>query len=193
MVVALLLLLLVPASAGAREKAPIPDNDGRWIVVYERAAVADVDRETDARERRRGFRSRLRFRRAIEGFAATLTSEQVRALRADPDVEAVVPDRPKSARAFLPLAAGEPVPPVGVRRIGAGGADFVRGAADPSVAVVDTGADLDHPDLNVQDGTDCVEPGTPAEDGDGHGTHVAGTVAAATNNGEGVAAVCPSC
>jgi subtilisin family serine protease len=32
-----------------------------------------------------------------------------------------------------------------------------------------------------------------AEDDGGHGTHVAGTVAAATNNGEGVAAVCPSC
>lgn len=190
MAIALLLLLLVPASAGAQAKAPVPGNDGRWIVVYERAAVADVDRETEARERRRGFRSRLRFRRAIEGFSATLTSEQVRALRADPDVEAVVPDRPVRAHAFLPLTPSEPVPPTGVRRIGAGAPDFVRGASDVSVAVIDTGVDLDHPDLNVADGTDCVAPGTPAEDADGHGTHVAGSVGA-LNNGSGVTGVAP--
>jgi subtilisin len=186
-----ILALLAPASAAAaREKPHAPAAQDRWIVVYERAAVASVDRETDARERRHGFRSRLRVRRAVEEVAARLAPEQVRALRADPDVEAVVPDRPVRAHAMQPLAPGEPVPPTGVRRIGLGGADWVRGASDAGVAVVDSGVDLDHPDLDVQDGTNCVTPGSPADDDDGHGSHVAGIVGA-RNNGAGVTGVAP--
>ncbi|WP_242395540.1 S8 family peptidase [Anaeromyxobacter oryzisoli] len=78
------------------------------------------------------------------------------------------------------------------------------------VAVVDTGVFLEHPDLKVQlvTGYDFVSDPTSANDGDGidpnpddpgdsttpgqstfHGTHVAGTVAAATGNGVGVAGV----
>lgn len=184
-----ILALVAPATAGAREKPAAPGSDGRWIVVYDRAAVDSVDRETEALERRRGFRSRLRFRRAIEGFAARLTPEQVRALRADPDVEAVVPDRAVRASALRPVAQDEIVPS-GVIRAGLGRFDAVHEAADPGVAIVDTGVDLQHPDLNVADGTNCVVPGTPADDVDGHGTHVGGTVAA-ENDGLGVTGVAP--
>ena len=57
------------------------------------------------------------------------------------------------------------------------------------VAVVDTGIKLDHVDLaaNIAPGlgTNCINPGQPANDDHGHGTHVAGTVAAAFN-GHGV-------
>lgn len=63
------------------------------------------------------------------------------------------------------------------------------------VAVVDTGVRLDHPDLQGQlvGGYDFVDEDTTPQDGDGHGTHVAGTIAAATDNGLGVAGVCPAC
>jgi thermitase len=63
------------------------------------------------------------------------------------------------------------------------------------VAVVDTGIAADHPDLEgkIFAQKDVVDNDDVAEDIHGHGTHVAGTVAAATNNGEGMAAVCPSC
>jgi thermitase len=60
---------------------------------------------------------------------------------------------------------------------------------DTLVAVVDTGVQLNHPDLQgrVIAGATFV-PGTSTPNDDhGHGTHVAGTVAAATNNGLGVA------
>ncbi len=193
--VAALLGLFAPAGAQAQEPAA-----DAWIVMYDQAAVDSVDRETDARERRRGFRSRLRFRRAVEGFSARLTDAQVRALRADPDVDAVVRDLPVRALAAQPRASDEPLPPSGVRRLGLSSpssvaAGWVREASDVSVAVLDSGVDLDHPDLNVANGVDCVAPNTTAEDENGHGTHVAGTIGAEndgyTRNGVGVSGVAP--
>jgi thermitase len=68
--------------------------------------------------------------------------------------------------------------------------------AGARVAVVDTGIDAGHPDLESKIALqkDLVDNDDVAQDdAEGHGTHVAGTVGAATNNGLGVAAVCPGC
>jgi thermitase len=63
------------------------------------------------------------------------------------------------------------------------------------VAVVDSGIAADHPDLKgkIAAQKDVIDNDNVAEDNVGHGTHVAGTIAAATDNGKGVAAVCPAC
>jgi subtilisin family serine protease len=62
-----------------------------------------------------------------------------------------------------------------------------------TVAVVDTGVDAEHPDLagQVLPGINLLDPGTPPADRNGHGTAVAGIVAARTDNGVGVAGVAP--
>jgi subtilisin family serine protease len=183
-----LAVLVVPSGAAAQ--TPAEDS---WIVMYERAAVDSVDRETDARERRRGFRSRARFKRAIEGFSARLTDAQVRALRADPDVAAVVRDRPVRASGAQPIEPGD-LAPTGVRRLGlaaqpSASPRWVRDASDVGVAVLDTGIDVGHPDLNAVSGRNCVGAGAPT-DVDGHGTHVAGTIGA-RDNGTGVTGAAP--
>lgn len=62
------------------------------------------------------------------------------------------------------------------------------------VAVVDTGCDLDHPDLkdNLVDGYDFINGSKSPIDDNGHGTHVAGTIAA-SNNKKGIVGVAPKC
>lgn len=64
-----------------------------------------------------------------------------------------------------------------------------KGSKDVIVAVVDTGVDLDHPDLKGQilSGHNVVNPSEKPYDDVGHGTHVAGIISALVNNGEGVA------
>ncbi|MEC0181447.1 S8 family peptidase [Paenibacillus peoriae] len=64
-----------------------------------------------------------------------------------------------------------------------------KGSKNVTVAVVDTGVDLDHPDLKGQilSGHNVVKPSEKPYDDVGHGTHVAGIISALVNNGEGVA------
>lgn len=64
-----------------------------------------------------------------------------------------------------------------------------KGSEDVTVAIVDTGVDLDHPDLDGQfvEGYNVVNPNEKPYDDVGHGTHVAGIVSAKVNNNEGVA------
>ncbi|MEX2195487.1 MAG: S8 family serine peptidase [Thermoleophilaceae bacterium] len=65
-----------------------------------------------------------------------------------------------------------------------------RGAV---VAVIDSGVNLSHPDLagRLLAGRDFVDGDSTPQDGDGHGTHIAGIVAASSGNGEGVESVAP--
>jgi subtilisin family serine protease len=67
-------------------------------------------------------------------------------------------------------------------------------AADPElarirVAVIDTGVDSAHPDLagRLLPGQNYITPGTPPDDDNGHGTHIAGLIGAAVNNANGMA------
>lgn len=65
--------------------------------------------------------------------------------------------------------------------------------AGATVAVVDTGVDLKHPDLeaNLVEGYNAEQPGGSPQDGHYHGTHVAGIIAAVANNGVGVTGIAP--
>ena len=70
-----------------------------------------------------------------------------------------------------------------------------RGDARVVVAVLDTGVDLSHPDLRnrLVEGRSFVTGRSGPADDNGHGTHVAGIIAAEADNGVGVSGVAPGC
>ena len=82
---------------------------------------------------------------------------------------------------------GDPETPWGVDRVG-GYRDMT--GSSKRAWVIDSGVDLNHPDLVVDTGKSysCVRSRVGADDENGHGTHVAGTIAARKNN-NGVAGV----
>jgi thermitase len=69
--------------------------------------------------------------------------------------------------------------------------DITTGSTSRTIAIVDTGVDLDHPDLaaKIVAGYDYVNTDTVADDDHGHGTHCAGIAAAISNNGNQVTGV----
>ncbi len=132
---------------------------------------------------------------APPGTAASVAAS----LRANPDVAAVVPDAVVTATDWP--ASGAPndtyyasnqrdLPLIGVPQAW----QTTIGSASTVVAVLDTGYTASHPDLA---GVAVVAPfneilgTTVVTDVAGHGTHVAGTIVARTNNGIGVAGIAP--
>jgi len=172
-----------PAPAAADGGGPTEDT---IVVLHDRV---DPGRKTTALERAHRFTATHRYRVALAGFAAPLTALQRERLARDPDVTLVAPDRELVLRDTGPVRPGETIPP-GIRRIGAATATATHGASTAAVAIVDTGIDLRHPDLDAVAGTNCVTPGQPPQDDNGHGTHVAGIVAA-RNDGRGIVGVAP--
>lgn len=67
--------------------------------------------------------------------------------------------------------------------------DFTTGSASVIIAIIDTGVQLDHPDLQSKlvGGWNFVAGNNNPNDDNGHGTHCAGIAAAATNNAQGIA------
>lgn len=136
-------------------------------------------------ERNYGAVVRHRYTRALRGFSAHLPDNLVERIKRDnPEIryiEAnarinVAPPKPvKVTRKPAPKAQSTPW---GIFRVG-GGAD----GSGRHAWVIDTGIDPRHDDLVVGEGANFVLTGrNTTSDGHGHGTHVAGTIAAIDNN-----------
>lgn len=125
----------------------------------------------------------------IAGFAIKLTAKEYEKLSKSNKIASLEYDRVEELPDFEVESVSEggaraQTTPCGVTRAG--------GAANAGTArwiwIVDTGIDLDHPDLNVVTGYSRSFVGGSADDCHGHGTHVAGT-AGAKNNSIGVVGV----
>mgnify|MGYP000642789708 CR=1 FL=1 len=131
----------------------------------------------------------------LNGASVYLPPQAERALgrlsqvvRIDEDIVVTASGKP----AKPPSPSPAEVLPWGVDRIEADLAWTTATGAGVRVGILDTGIDLDHPDLaaNVKGGINCISPRKNADDDNGHGTHVAGIVAA-VHNTIGVVGVAP--
>jgi serine protease len=131
----------------------------------------------------------------IHGFAANLTSDEIASLKASGNVLSVEPDLERHAFADA-VTAGQQTTPYGITAIDAQavwpvtrGKSLSNGPAI-HVAIIDTGIDYNFSELAgvFKGGFNFVaRNGDPLDDA-GHGTHVAGTIAAA-NDGAGVVGI----
>jgi subtilisin len=145
------------------------------------------------------------YNAAVGGFSARLTAAQSVAIAADPSVAAVIPDEAISLDDVTAAGLGgtirttsnptDHVQP-GIRRVGARTQTVEALTAgglkvDADVAILDTGIQRNHPDLNVVGGYNCTGRNRDKwDDDEGHGTHVAGIVGALDNR-FGVTGVAP--
>jgi subtilisin len=123
------------------------------------------------------------YSRTIRGFAGVIAPGQLRALQNDPRVAAIIPDRVVTAVAkpgSSSPASNVQTTPAGVQRIGARTVSYTGSGV--GVAVVDTGIDFNHNDLQPLGAASFSAFGGSAQDDQGHGTHVSGTIAARNNN-----------
>ncbi|AQG78787.1 S8 family peptidase [Spirosoma montaniterrae] len=119
-------------------------------------------------------------------FLAHISAAEAVELEQDPAVETVEPDRIMSICTCVDVSLSSTVY-WNIRQTGFGRGDL---QTTKTVWVVDTGIDLDHPDLNVdtERSRSFVSGNTSADDQNGHGTHVAGIIGA-KNNSAGVTGV----
>lgn len=155
---------------------------GHYIVAL-KGSVRDPGRVAARQARAYGAKVSHVYRSALKGYAAVIPSSRLASLRANPAVRFVSADRKISM-------AGQTVG-TGISRVHA--ANRANKGTGVNVAVIDTGIDLNHPDLaaNVVGGRNCSKGGAGNyADVHGHGTHVAGIIAA-LDNGIGVVGVAP--
>jgi subtilisin family serine protease len=179
-------VMAAPTGAVAAPGSKAGTDLGHYIVVLKGA----TDSASVASAHSRGYGAEVShvYQYALHGYAARMSSTAATRIAEDARVAWVQPDEAVSATAQSV--------PTGIDRVDAdlspsAGVDGVDQRVDVDVAVIDSGVDLDHPDLNVNvAGAKNCSSGTSADDGNGHGSHVAGTVGA-LDNGIGVVGVAP--
>ncbi len=185
----LLCVLFIAASGSAGAASP---GVSPYIIVFK--DTVNPAANAAALARAYGLQPGFVYSHALKGMSALVPAGKMNALAHDPRVAYVVEDMQRGIDAQTV--------PTGIQRIFADtntniaidGTDDYR--VDVDVAVIDTGIDLQHPDLNVVKGVNCIEtifnavcvPG--GDDDHYHGTHVAGTIGAIDND-QGVVGVAP--
>jgi subtilisin family serine protease len=183
---ALIVAVVAPATADAPRADQAQEEETGWIVTL--ADGVSPNAFGSALAQYAGGKLGFVYEEVLGGFSFNGSAQAAERLRKTPFVSSVVADQTFQLQQV----------PTGVSRIDGDELHALNGGAYQGqgvrVAVIDSGIDLDHPDLvqNIDEsaGINCVTPGAAPDDDNSHGTHVAGIIGASLN-GAGVAGVAP--
>ncbi|MEU7567755.1 S8 family peptidase [Streptomyces fradiae] len=169
------------AAEGVIQYAGAPNAvQGSYIVTLDESAADSDASSGKAVAAKYGAKIKKTYTAALNGYAVSLSEAQAKKLAADPAVESVVQDR------VFTIQGTQPNPTWGLDRIDQRSLPLDRSYTYPdpggegvTAYVIDTGVRITHSDFGgrASYGYDAVDNDNTAQDGHGHGTHVAGTVA----------------
>ncbi|CAM5568421.1 serine protease [Streptomyces avidinii] len=178
----------LPASAASDAPQGVIENagaagtvSGSYIVTLHDSAARSTADSGKAVAKRYGARIDRTYSAALNGYSVEVSEAQAKKLAADPAVKSVVQNR------IFTVDTTQPNPPSwGLDRIDQRALPLDNSYTYPDKAgegvtayIIDTGVRKTHQDLGgrASDGYDAIDNDNTAQDGHGHGTHVAGTVA----------------
>ncbi|MGW7286979.1 S8 family peptidase [Streptomyces sp. NPDC054847] len=172
----------LPAPTGVIENAGAPGAiEGSYIVTLEESAGDAGSRAGKRLAAKYGAKIEKTYNAALNGYAVKVSEAQAKKFAADPAVESVVQNR------VFTISGTQPSPPSwGLDRIDQKALPLNQSYTYPDTAgegvtayIIDTGVRITHSDFGGRafNGYDAIDNDNTAQDGNGHGTHVAGTVA----------------
>lgn len=174
-----------PLNIGLPSSEVIPNQ---WVVILRETLGEAADPAAVAREMagNHGLSVQHIYTTAVKGFSARIPSQALEQIKRNPRVAFVTEDA-------VVRAAAQTVPS-GVKRVLAHANSTAKinnldERVDIDVAILDSGVNLTHPDLNVVGGVSFIAGETP-NDEYGHGTHIGGIIGALDND-MGVVGVAP--
>ncbi|MCU0652885.1 MAG: S8 family peptidase [Candidatus Pacebacteria bacterium] len=187
--IALVLIFAATLTVGLKASAGTSEILGRKIVVFKTGVNDDAKGKLAARFKG----AKIKDLRSVNGQALEISAKgaldlakQPEVLRVDDDVIVTALGKPGDVTALAQTL------PWGVAKINADDV-WSQTTADPiKVGIIDTGISTSHPDLkaNIKGGINTILARKGYNDDNGHGSHVAGIVAA-VNNTAGVVGVAP--
>lgn len=171
-----------PAPVGVIENAGAPGAiAGSYIVTLDESAADAGSKAGKELAAEYGAKIKKTYSSALNGYAVELSEAQARKFAADPAVESVVQNR------VFTISGTQPNPPSwGLDRIDQRALPLNQSYTYPDSAgegvtayIIDTGVRITHGDFGgrASYGYDAIDNDNTAQDGNGHGTHVAATVA----------------
>ncbi len=163
-----------------RQSDIIPD---KFIIVF-KDNIENAQESASDIARTHGLSIDHFYSNALKGFSAVIPQAKLDRVKSDARVLFISED--KIINSFAQTT------PTGINRINASSSASTNKGTGIGVAVIDTGINLSHPDLqaNIVANYSCIRGKKNGNDDNGHGSHVAGTIAA-LNNSTGVVGVAP--